>query len=203
MANKEKKIISTNLLKIREELGYSQKEFGSILGVTERMICNYETGVNNLTIDKAVFISKKWNYALNWIYCNSATNLPLDSDTLKENPKFIVDIREFFKISGAKITFSIPDNYWKYMLNSNRIENSPSSAQDKARTIAQLNGEYENAAKTDIAWEYSIDKNEFVSMLQFGDSSCIYASDDTPSALHKPSEQMIQEATDFINSLIK
>ena len=68
MANKEKKIISNNLLKIREELNYTQQELGQILDVSERMICYYETGLSSLPIDKAVLIRKKWNYSLGWIY---------------------------------------------------------------------------------------------------------------------------------------
>ena len=99
MANKEKKIISNNLLKIREELNYTQQELGQILDVSERMICYYETGLSSLPIDKAVLIRKKWNYSLDWIYNQDLSGK--FHDVSEETPDFLVDIRRFLKVSDV------------------------------------------------------------------------------------------------------
>ena len=68
MYNKVKEIYPCNLLELRKNLGLTQKELGEILGVSERMICNYETGEITLPIDKAIILSQRWNYTLDWIY---------------------------------------------------------------------------------------------------------------------------------------
>ena len=68
MANKPKEKIPNNLLSIREELKLTQKELGEILNVSVRQICNYETDeTSTLPLDKAILISKKWNYSLDYI----------------------------------------------------------------------------------------------------------------------------------------
>lgn len=205
MSNKEKEIISTNLLAIREEQGYSQKELGSILGVGERMICNYETNVSNLPLDKALFISKKWNYSLDWIYCNTDNNsdrINLKNYSEEECIKFLVDIRDFFICSDDKITLSINNSYWEYINKVNEIRHSNRTAQEKAREIAQLNGSYQIVDKTNISWKFSTDISNFISMMNFGqDSCCIFASDN-PMNSTSISEEQIKEASDFLNLLI-
>lgn len=202
MANKIKTIIPTNLLKIREELGYTQKELGSILNVSERMICNYETEEANLPIEKAILISQKWNYSLDWIYCNSNEKYPGNANySPKENPKFKVDIRDFFKISENQVTFSIPNSFWKYMLEANTIEKSTSSTQEKTRALAKLNGSYQYIQNTSEVWECSIDKQVFTSIIRFGSSSYIYAGNDDSFDLPDISEKQIQEVSDFLDSI--
>jgi len=62
MTNKMKTIYPNNLLSIREQQHLTQKQMGEILGVGERMISNYETGVYNLPLDKAAY--KKWLFGL-------------------------------------------------------------------------------------------------------------------------------------------
>lgn len=203
MANKEKTIIPNKLLKIREELGYSQKEIGEILGVSDRMICNYETGENNLPIDKAVFISQKWNYDLNWIY-NKDTKDKIStiiSYPKEENTNFLVDIRDFINKKDNTISFSIPEYYWIYIRNINEIRNSSRSEQEKKRAIAQLNDAYKIDDKNNLFWECSFDIDTFISMIHFGEnSSCIYSSNET-SDTKDVTEKQIKEVTDFLISL--
>jgi len=204
MSNKEKEIISTNLLAIREEKGYSQKELASILGVSERMICNYETNFSNLPPDKALLLAKKWNYSLDWIYCNTDNNLDrinLKNYSKEECIKFLVDIRDFFICSDDKITLSINNSYWEYINKVNEIKHSSKTPQEKKREIAQLNGSYQIVDKTNISWKYSTNISNFISMINFGqDSCCIFASDN-PANSTSISEEQIKEATDFLNLL--
>ena len=131
MANKEKKIISNNLLKIREELNYTQQELGQILDVSERMICYYETGLSSLPIDKAVLIRKKWNYSLDWIYNQDLSGK--FHDVSEETPDFLVDIRRFLKVSDDKVVFSIPQDFWNYMSDLNEICHSTVSENERKR----------------------------------------------------------------------
>lgn len=204
MANKEKEIISTNLLAIREEQGYSQKELASILGVSERMICNYETNVSNLPPDKALLLAKKWNYSLDWIYCNTNNNLDrinLKNYSEEECIKFLVDIRHFIICSDDKIKLSINKSYWEYINKVNEIRHSNRTSQEKKREIAQLNGSYRLDDNTNISLEFSTDINNFISMMNFGNGhSCIYASEN-PKPLTQLSEEQIIEARNFLNIL--
>lgn len=123
MANKIKEIYPNNLLKIREHLGYTQEEMGKILDVSERMICNYETGESNLPIDKAILLSKRYNYSLDWIYRiedTSIKNAYLHSHNV-ELAKFMVDARDFISFSDNMYHFCIPENYQKYISEINTI----------------------------------------------------------------------------------
>lgn len=199
MAKKPKEKVPNNLLAIREELGYSQKEFGKILDVSERQICNYETDeVCNLPLDKAMLISKKWNYSLDWIYCNTeffqghSKNYPES-----EKCNFLVDIRDFIRKKGDEISFSIPNYYWEYYEEKNKISASTSSPREKKRAIAQLNGSFENEDETNIIWECLIPCNEFISMIHFGNSSCVYASEEKTEK-QKMSEEQIKEVQEFL-----
>lgn len=197
MANKEKKIIPTNLLKIREELNYSQKELGGYLGVSERMVCNYETGESNLPIDKAIFISEKWNYSLNWIYCNCDFS-EIQMNSYKEKPNFLEDIRHFFKLEGNQVVFSVPQYYWDYMFILNKINSSMATDNEKKRKIAELNASYRNANKTGISMEYSIEKDKFVSMICLGDNFHPFASENQPCDNFETSEEKKQEVLSFL-----
>lgn len=205
MSNKKKQIIPNKLLAIREEKGYSQKELASILGVSERMICNYETNVSNLPPDKALLLAKKWNYSLDWIYCNGANNLDrinLKNYSEEECIKFLVDIRDFFICSDGKITLSINNSFWEYIKKVNDIKHSSKTPKEKEREIAQLNGSYQVADKTNIAWNFSTDISNFISMMNFGqDSYCTFVSDN-PINSSTISEEKMKEATIFLELLI-
>lgn len=102
---------------LRENLGLTQKELGEILGVSERMVCNYETEETTLPLDKAMILSKKYNYTLDWIYCHPAnsSNVSPAVHTEKEHPKFFVDIREFISYSNNSLHFTFPDYYMEYI----------------------------------------------------------------------------------------
>lgn len=202
MANKVKEIIPTNLQKIREELGYTQKELGEILDVSERMICNYETNESTLPIDKAILIKEKWNYSLEWIY--KQNDLPEKSHNVnKENPNFLIDIRRFLKVSDDKVVFSIPQDFWNYMSDLNEICYSTVSENEKKRKIAELNGSYTKDNKTNIFKECSIDKEAFINMICLGDVSVPYGCEEDKKEYPEPNDEKIKEVTDFLELLKK
>lgn len=204
MPNKIKDIIPNNLLKIREELDYTQKEFAEILDVSERMICNYETGESTLPPDKAVFLSKKYNYSLDWIYCNTqndSVKTEFENYTEEENKNFLVDIRNFITISDDKITFSINNSYWKYLNKVKKLKSSDRTSKERIREISELNGIYESNDNTNITMNLSLKISDFVSMINFDNSSCTCCFDNN-SDNKDITEENIKEATDFLKSLI-
>ncbi len=204
MANKIKDIIPNNLLKIREKHGYTQKEMSEILDVSERMICNYEIGESNLPIDKAVLLSKKYNYSLDWIYCNTQNNfdkIKFENYSEEENKNFLVDIRKFITISDNKITFSINNSYWKYLKKLKDIKNSYKTSKEQIREISELNGMYKSNDNTNITMNLSFAISDFVSMINFDNSSyvCCFDNDSNKDDI---TEDNIKEVTDFLKSLI-
>lgn len=204
MANKIKDIIPNNLLKIREKLEYTQKDLSEILDVSERMICNYEIGESNLPIDKAVLLSQKYNYSLNWIYCNTQNDFvktEFENYTEEENKNFLVDIRNFITISDDKITFSINNSYWKYLNRVKEIKSSDRTSKEQIREISELNGIYKSNDNTNITMGLSFKISDFVSMISFDNSSCTCCFDNN-SDNKDITEENIKEATDFLKSLI-
>lgn len=204
MANKIKDIIPNNLLKIREKLEYTQKDLSEILDVSERMICNYEIGESNLPIDKAVLLSQKYNYSLDWIYCNTQNDFvktEFENYTEEENKNFLVDIRNFITISDDKITFSINNSYWKYLNRVKEIKSSDRTSKEQIREISELNGIYKSNDNTNITMGLSFKISDFVSMISFDNSSCTCCFDNN-SDNKDITEENIKEATDFLKSLI-
>lgn len=142
MANKCKKKVGNNVLRIREQLGYTQKQFGEILGISERMICNYETNESNLAPDIALTISKKWGYSLDYIYCDILEE-PINKEQkqkryITDKTIFDVDIRDFIACSNDKITIQMDKAYWDYILEVNNIKMSNQTDDEKYRMIAEL-----------------------------------------------------------------
>ena len=158
MAQKGNESHPCNLLKLREELELTQKQLGEILGVSERMICNYEIGAITLPIDKAIFLCQKYNYTLDWIYCYPADvkGAAALSDKAEKYPKFVVDIRDFLSYSNDSVFFTIPNYYWEYIKRRNAITSSKSPDGDKKRKIAELNGAYKIRENEQEYWRISI-----------------------------------------------
>lgn len=204
MANKSKKIYPNNLLKIREALGYTQPEMGKILDVSERMICNYETGESNLPIDKAIILSQKYNYSLDWIY-NIRKNQP-HTIAVQEHPeqiaKFVMDIRNFVSFSNNMYHFNIPDNYQKYILELNAIASSNRTDNEKKRQKAELDAKYKMDNVTDIIWRISIPADKIFKYF-YWDSSFIPFADTDNLSDYKPTEEQIAMAKSFLEELTK
>lgn len=199
MANKIKEIYSNNLLKIREELGYTQAEMGKILDVSERMIYNYETEESNLPIDKAILLSKKYNYSLDWIYGIDKThtnNISVHENALQIN-KFVVDLRDFISFSDNKLHFNIPDNYWNYISELNAILSSNKTDNEKKRLKAELDGEYKKLNKNKIVWRVSIPADEIHSYIHSSSKFIPFVDSHAPSE-NEPSEEQLAKAISFL-----
>lgn len=202
MANKIKEIYPNNLLKIRETLGYSQIEMGKILDVSERMICNYETGESNLPIDKAILLSNKYNYSLDWIYQQKKT--PNITSASNEHPveldKFIMDIRYFISYSEGMYHFAIPDNCRNYINEIYSIFSSNKTDNEKKRLKAELDGKYNNINKGNVIWRISIPADEICSYIHFGTSFIPYAFTENDYD-YEPTKEQIESAVSFLTEL--
>lgn len=199
MANKPKEKIPNNLLSIRKELKLTQKELGEILNVSVRQICNYETDeTSTLPLDKAILISKKWNYSLDYIYCNSTVSKKSNTYyTETEKNNFLVDIRTFFCKEKDNLYFTITNSFWEYLKTKENILSSLNSKKETKRAIAELDANYKVEDKSDIRWEYKLPYDKFISKLHFGDSSTIYATSE--ESKNKPSPEAVEEVTSFLN----
>lgn len=202
MANKIKEIYSNNLLKIREALGYSQTEMGKILNVSERMICNYETGESNLPIDKAILLSNKYNYSLDWIYDIRKTqnNNASSQEHPEQLDKFVMDIRNFISFSDGMYHFSIQDNCRKYINEIYSIFSSNKTDNEKKRLKAELDGKYNNTNKGDVIWRISIPADKILSYIHFGTSFIPYAFTENDSD-YEPTEEQMKSAVSFLNEI--
>lgn len=170
MAHKVKKVIPSHLLEIRTYLKLTQKEMAEYLGVSARMIQKYEAEETTLPIDKAIYISKKWNYSLDQIY--------FDLDETK-NPynKFSEDIRNFLYREDDNIVLSLPDYYWEYLKESNNIMQSDILSSEKKRSIAELNGNYKPDPNI-VFWKYTTPVNNFSKYIPFDGEDIPYSSAD-------------------------
>lgn len=202
MANKIKEIYPNNLLKIRETLGYSQIEMGKILDVSERMICNYETGESNLPIDKAILLSNKYNYSLDWIYdIRKIQNNTASSQEYPEQlDKFVMDIRNFISFSDGMYHFSIQDNCRKYIDEIYSIFSSNKTDNEKKRLKAELDGKYNNNNKGNVIWRISIPADEIFSYIHFGTSFIPYSFTENDSD-SEPTKEQIESAVSFLNEI--
>ena len=191
--------IQNNLLSIREELKLTQKELGEILNVSVRQICNYETDeTSTLPLDKAILISKKWNYSLDYIYCNSTVSKKSNTYyTETEKNNFLVDIRTFFCKEKDNLYFTITNSFWEYLKTKENILSSLNSKKETKRAIAELDANYKVEDKSDIRWEYKLPYDKFISKLHFGGSSTIYATSE--ESKNKPSPEAVEEVTSFLN----
>lgn len=194
---KSKEAVKSNTYEIRSELGLTQKEFGNLIGVSDRAIQNYEsvTPEYSLPIEKAMFIHKKWGYSLDQIY--------LDFEQAPIFNNYSVDIRDFISIEGDSVVFSIPDYYWDYINNVKRINESDSLPQEKNRLIKSLEAQYTNKSKS-IVWKSKIPISKFVTMIKFGKEEIPYANEDLiKTEFANPTEEQIKEVIDFLNELTK
>ena len=194
---KIKEAVKSNIYEIRSELKYTQKEFGEILGVSDRAIQNYESmdPDYSLPIEKAMLIHNKWDYSLDQIY--------LDFSQKKSLNSFNVDIRDFISIEGESIIFSIPDYYWEYLNESKKINESDSTPQEKKRLIKKLEAKYSNKSKS-IVWKRELPISDFLSMIKFENDEFPYVGEDlTNIELTEPTEEQLKKASEFLKELTK
>lgn len=202
MIRKPKSSCQNNLANIRDDLGYTQKQMGEILGVSERMIQKYESNQYNLPIEKAFFLSNEYNYSLDWIYCNRKPYINKEYIPCFqcENNKFVMDIRNFITCSNDLIHIVIPDNYWNYIKKLNKVMSSNISNEEKNREKKKLSKIFlENNNKN---WKFSVDINQFCSYLIFDDKETPFV-DDNNIKKKKVTKSQIKEAEKFLKELLE
>ncbi len=184
--------IYTRLAELREDLDLTQEQLAEILGVSTKMVSNYETGANALPIDKALILSEKYGYSLDWLYKKYNINF----DNCKD---FLIDIRKWVYQKDDKIYFSISDSYWNYIKSVNSIRHSDKTEGEKRREIFRLNKEYEE--RHDFAWEISIKTEEFLSYFKpDSKSSCPYRTEESIET--DISSEQIEYCKKFIESIL-
>lgn len=191
-----KEIVRSNTYEIREEQELTQKQLGEVLGVSDRMIQNYEAGREySLPIEKAMMMHKLWNYSLDQIYIDFSKKTLFD--------KFHVDIRDILSFNGDNIVFSIPDYYWEFIHELKNIKESDSLEVEKKRLIKRLEGKYTNKTHS-VIWKYEIPLANFFSMLKIGETEIPYANEDKSVIDYKkPTEEQLKEVSDFLEEILK
>lgn len=205
MIPKQKLSHSNKLLQIREELKLTQKEMGELLGVKERMISNYESGYTTLPLDKALLLSRKYNYSLEWIYdipCTS--NNPFNNYRKYEesqNTNFFVDIRKILYSSNDHIYFAIPDTFWMYCNELEKIESLAITDNEKERKKKELYAAYSPQSSQDKYWTLKISKDDFLPYL-FQNTEFIPFAEPEPSSSSEPSELEKTALKNFFSKIL-
>ena len=190
-----------NLLALRQKLNLNQEQLGDILGVSTRMVCNYEIGKITLPINKAILLCKKYNCTLDWLYRYPASAKVSVSTSCQaeEYPKFIVDIRDFLSYSGNSLFLTIPMYYWEYMQKRNAISLN-SLSEEKTRKIAELDGSYQIRKNEQKYWCLPIAAQDFLSYLRL-DSKFVPFAETSNGNTKEPSKEQIEEAISFLEIL--
>lgn len=189
-------IVPNNLLNIRTELGLSQNEMGEILGVSTRMICNYEIGTSNLPPDKAMILSTKFNYSFSYIYADK-TKQPVNSDS------FMIDIRKTITCDNDNVYFTITDNHWNYLCELLGINNSVNTNKTKINDRLELDAKYANSTESDIIWRVTIPKKEFYSYVQSDNGLLPFYEPNSNKNKHKPTKEQTENILNFFEDIQK
>lgn len=208
MANKYKKIYETNLLAIREELGYTQEEMGEIFQVDKKTIRNYEYFETNFPLEYAMLLSQKYGYTLDWIYKNSSKKTINTENDLNTNPKrdiskFLIDIRDFLSRSNGNIHFTIPNYYWDFIKQYNKITSSNLTSFEKKRKLYEIESSYTRKKPEEFCYRFSIKESDFLMFLHFDDEFIPYIDSNTLSNKEsEASEEQKQEVLSFLESIL-
>lgn len=206
MAYKYREAYKHNLQEIRNELGYTQKEMGDVLGVTGRMISYYETNYKDFPLDRAFILAREYNYSLDYIYAmEPPTNEHTITNGEKLDEQYIVDIRDFISRSNDEIHITIPEYYWTYIRERNSLQSSRNSKDEKKRAIAKLEANYTPNNANGLYRRFSISITEFLSYLKFDKKFIPYSdfdSDDKTSKKIVPTEEEKAEVMNFLDSLL-
>ena len=87
-------MIGKRLRDLRKKLGYNQKNFADLLGITERTLRNYEKG-NNLPSSLLTILIEKFNININWLLTG-------------EGDMFLKDYTNFTEVKNA---YNLPKIY--------------------------------------------------------------------------------------------
>lgn len=191
--------IPNNLKIIRKELGITQIQLAEMLKVEERTVRGYESKSDsdfiNLPLDKAMCISLKYGYSLDYIYCNQ------DREYAYQNA-FKYDIRHFITCDKDNVYFTVPLKYWDYIYEIMQINNSSHSEKLKAIEITEVAKKYSDYDENDIAFRISMPKDEFNSYVKVNSEFYPYTNaDDSNANSRKPTDEELKGITEFFENL--
>jgi len=191
--------IPNNLKIIRKELGLTQMQLAEVLKVEERTVRGYESKSDsdfiNLPLDKAMCISKKYGYSLDYIYCNQ------DREYAYQNA-FKYDIRHFITCDKDNVYFTMPLKYWDYIYEIMQINSSSHSEKLKAIEITEVAKKYFDYDENDIAFRILMPKDAFNSYVKVNSEFYPYTNaDDSSANSRKPTDEELKGITEFFENL--
>lgn len=191
--------IPNNLKEIRKELGITQKQLADTLKVNTRTVQGYESksdgDFTNLPLEKALCISQKYGYSLDYIYCNQNREYAYQN-------AFKYDIRHFISCDKDNVYFTMPLKFWDYIHEIMKINNSAHAKKIKAIKITEVARDYSDYDENDIAFRISIPKEDFNSYVKAKDEFHLYTdADDSNAITHKPTEKELNDIINFFESL--
>lgn len=193
--NSSSNFLENNLYELRQELNYTQEDFAELLQVSPKTISYYETGKIALPIQKAIFIAKKFNCSLDWLYCLSTTNHE------NTNIDFLVDIKKILFRRDNDIVFSISSSYWKYLKDKQQINNSNYLSHEKDKKLVELNSTYNSSSDDDVIFEFSIKTDVFSSLIRVN-NKVSYPYIITPKSDNEIDKKIFDECKDFLISCL-
>lgn len=191
----DKNVPTNNLLQIREANNYSQVDMGQLLGVSQRMISNYETNTNAFPIEKALILFKKWGLSLDYIYCLSHTSVEAELNG------FSTDLRKIININNNEVCFNIPECYYRYLASIDIIKNSNNPKLEMARAITELNVKYTPDTDDIHIYQHVIPWNDFSSYLNVSNNLIPYLPDEEGINFPPTTDTQIKEFNAFLESL--
>ena len=193
--NSSSNFSKNNLCELRKELNYTQEDFAELLQVSQKMISYYENGKVALPIQKAIFIAKKFNCSLDWLYCLSTTNHE------NTNIDFLVDIKKILFRRNNDIVFSISSSYWKYLKDKQQINNSNYLSHERDKKLVELNSTYNSSSDDDVIFEFSIKTDVFSSLLRVN-NRVSYPYIVTPKSDNEIDKEIFDKCKDFLISCL-
>lgn len=194
MAKRDVFIVENNLVVLRDKHGLSQEKLAKILGIKRDILAKYENGTENLPINLAMKLCRKFGYSLDWIYCNVKTS----------SRNFMIDIRELITCDDNKIHISLSQKNMDYIEGIYEIDKSEEKGRIKDYQLSQLSDEYiNNSDKSNIVCRISIPKEEFNSFIQNGNSLIPYSGNSDDKAKHTATKEQNKEIKDFFKKALE
>lgn len=165
-----------NIVRIREELGMTQEDMAEILSVSTQQYKNYEKGNTVIPLIKAIILSKRFNYSIDYIY-------GLSKKPEKINDEFMVDIREFVDIDKDKnLTVNISESHLDYLLRKSWILGTTKTKQEIKNDIAQLDAEF-LFSQNNVMAQFKINHDDFETYVKSEDIKIPFCEGSTISSV--------------------
>ncbi|WP_333947774.1 helix-turn-helix domain-containing protein [Candidatus Liberibacter brunswickensis] len=127
------KSIGSRLKESRKELGLTQKEFGSLIGLTHAGISNMENGHCKPEIKTALKIKRALNKPLDWIYfgdeCITPKKRGINKPTIEQKPYIpLKQVRKELKEKVMSYVKNLDTNELSLLATRLRMENKDKTA---------------------------------------------------------------------------